>query len=258
MVATAQRENLFAQIKPTRRVRPRRVLIYGVQGVGKSTFASKAPNPIFLPTEEGLDNMDAQAFPRLRTWSEFQEALTALDTNEHDYQTVVIDSLDKLEELIWAQVCTDHKAKSIEEIEYGKGYMAALTYWNWALSGLEYLRDQKNMWAILIAHSQIQRFEAPDKPAYDRYCPRLHKAAAPRIQEWCDEVFFATWEVFVKTTKGGFGKEKGQAVGTGNRIMRTTEQPFCAAKNRLDTGSTPIPEHIPLSWEAYAAFLPKA
>jgi len=246
-----ERKGLFKLIRSSRTPQPRRILLYGVQGVGKSTWATQAPAPIFLPTEEGLNNLDTQTFPLLVSWENVQEAVEALYTEDHAYRTVVIDSLDRLEQLIWGDVCVEHRLKNIEEAGYGKGYVYALSRWNWIFQGLDALRSQRGMAVILIAHAKIERFEAPETSSYDRYGVRLHKTAAAVVQEWADEVLFATYEVFVKVERGGFGKEKGKAVGQGNRILRTSERPFASAKNRLG-----LPDEIPFQWSEFEKFLP--
>lgn len=243
---------LFSQIRSSRSFQPRRILLYGVQGVGKSTWAAQAPGAIFLPTEDGLGNLDAQSFPLLASWPQFQEAIESLYTEPHQFQTVVIDSLDRLELLIWEDVCKVHNFQSIEDAGYGKGYVFALSRWQWLLRGLDALRSARDMTVIALAHSKIERFEAPDSPAYDRYSIRLHKLASALVQEWADEVLFATYEVFVRVEKAKFGAEKGKAVGTGARILRTTERPFASAKNRLG-----LPEELPLDWPTFASYLPR-
>ena len=232
--------------------RPRRTLVYGVHGVGKSSFAASFPKTVFLPTEDGLEDIrPAPArYPVIRSMEEFAEVLQALAMEQHDYATVAIDTMDSLERLIWDDVCKRNNVKSIDEIGYQNGYKFALTSWSWILGALENLRDRRGMGCVLVAHAQIERFESPDTATYDRYKPRLHKLAGALIQEWCDEVFFTCWETFVKTSKGAFGKEKGQGVGTGNRIMRTVEQPFCMAKNRLG-----MPQQVALSYPEYQKFI---
>ena len=120
------------------------------------------------------------------------------------------------------------------------------------LDGLAALRKDRGMTTVLIAHSKIERFENPEVETYDRYAPRLHKHAAAVIQEWCDEVLFATYEVHTKVTDEGFNKTRAQGVGTGRRIVRTTERPAHVAKNRLN-----LPEELPLDWTVYAEYLPK-
>jgi len=231
---------------------PRRVMLYGTHGIGKSTFASMAPKPIFIQTEDGLGEIDCHRFPLSETYPQVIKALAALYDEKHDYRTLVIDSLDWLERLIWADVCLHKHVESIEDIGYAKGYTFALTQWREVLDGLEALRRQQGMMVILIAHAKIERFENPETESYDRYTPRLHKHASAVAQEWCDEVLFATYKVHTKVTDEGFGRKKAKGKGTGERIIRTTERPAHVAKNRLN-----LPDELPLDWNAYAQYLPK-
>jgi len=228
---------------------PRRTLLYGVHGVGKSTFGSMAEGPIFLQTEDGLTNIDCQRFPLAAKYSEVIAALGELYTEPHEYRTVVVDSVDWLERLIWAEVCQKRSVESIEDIGYGKGYVFALTNWREVLQGLDALRNERGMAVMLIAHAQIERFANPETDSYDRYSPRLQKLASALVQEWCDEVLFATYKVHTKTTNEGFDRKRVQGIGTGERIIRTTERPAHVAKSRLN-----LPEELPLDYRLYAAF----
>ncbi len=239
---------LMNQIQRGRTDAPRRTLVYGTHGVGKSTFGAMADAPIFVPTEDGLGGIECERFPLAAKYADVVNALAALYTEPHEYRTVVIDSLDWLERLIWAKVCQDRNVESIEDIPYGKGYVFALTQWREVLAGLDALRNERGMGVILIAHAQIEKFANPETDTYDRYSPRLHKQASALIQEWCDEVLFATYAIHTKTTDEGFGRRRVQGIGTGERIIRTTERPAHVAKNRLN-----LPDEIPLDYRAYAA-----
>ncbi len=229
---------------------PRRVMLYGTHGIGKSTFASCAPKPIFLQTEDGLGEIDCDKLPLVTNFNEAMGALSELYTEKHPYQTVVVDSLDWLERQIWAEVCRKRNVENIEEIGYSKGYVFALTQWREFLEGLSALRADRGMTAILIAHARIERFENPETESYDRYVPRLHKLAAAIVQEWCDEVLFATYKVYTKQSDEGFNRKRTQGVGSGERIIRTQERPAHVAKNRLN-----LPDELPLDWNAYEHFL---
>lgn len=241
---------LLEQVMCGKTVAPRRVMLYGTHGIGKSTFASCAPKPIFLQTEDGLGEIDCDKLPLVTNFNEAMSALSELYSEKHPYQTIVVDSLDWLERLIWAEVCRKRNVESIEEIGYSKGYVFALTQWREFLEGLSALRTDRGMTAILIAHARIERFENPETESYDRYVPRLHKLAAAIVQEWCDEVLFATYKVYTKQSDEGFNRKRTQGVGSGERIIRTQERPAHVAKNRLN-----LPDELPLDWSAYAHFL---
>ncbi|MBI5864925.1 MAG: ATP-binding protein [Planctomycetes bacterium] len=240
---------LLNQIQRGKTVAPRRALVYGVHGVGKSTFGSMAERPIFVQTEDGLGTIECEKFPVAIQYTDVIAALSALYSEEHEYRTVVIDSADWLERLIFADVCKKRGVESIEDIPYGKGYVFALTNWREVLQGLDALRNERGMTVILLAHAQIERFANPETDTYDRYSPRLHKQASALVQEWCDEVVFATYAIHTKTTDEGFGRKRVQGIGTGERVIRTTERPAHVAKNRLN-----LPDEIPLDYSVYAAF----
>jgi len=241
---------LLGQIQRGRAAAPRRTLVYGVHGVGKSTFGSMAERPVFIQTEDGLGNIECERFPLASQYTDVVAALAELYTEAHEYRTVIVDSLDWLERLIWAEVCKKRGVESIEDIGYGKGYVFALTNWREVLAGLDALRNDRGMGVILIAHAQIERFANPETDTYDRYSPRLHKQASALVQEWADEVLFATYAIHTKTTEEGFGRRRVQGIGTGERVVRTTERPAHVAKNRLS-----LPDEMPLDYRIYAAFL---
>jgi len=244
---------LLEQVRSGPKPAPRRVMLYGTHGIGKSTFASNAPKPIFLQTEDGLGEIDCDKFPLTASFDEAMKALSELYTDKHPYRTVVVDSLDWLERLIWSDVCRKRNVESIEDIGYAKGYTFALTQWREFLEGLTALRGDKGMTVVLIAHAKIERFENPETETYDRYVPRLHKLASAVVQEWCDEVLFASYKIHTKQNDEGFNRKRAQGVGTGERIIRTQERPAHVAKNRLN-----LPDELPLDWAAYAQHLTNA
>lgn len=233
---------------------PPRLLLYGTEGIGKSTFAAQAPKPIFISTEDGVNEIDCSSFPLARKFADVEQALAALEFEEHSFETVVIDSLDWLEQLIWDQVCIKFKVDNIEKADggYAKGYNHALNHWRRILEMLQYLRDEKKMVVILIAHAKVEKFEDPDTNPYDRYSPRLHKHAAALVTEWADAVLFAGRKFRTETKDAGFGKTRTIATGVGmdggERVIRTTGGPTCVAKNRYN-----LPFELPLSWDTFMA-----
>ncbi|MEK6676406.1 MAG: ATP-binding protein [Planctomycetota bacterium] len=242
--------SLLNQVQRGIKPAPRRTLLYGTHGIGKSTFGAMAEKPVFIQTEDGLANMDCDRFPLAAKYTDVLAAMGELYSEPHEYRTVVLDSLDWLERLIWSEVCNSRGVECIEDIGYGKGYVFALTCWREVLAGLDALRNDCGMSVMLIAHAQIERFANPETDTYDRYSPRLHKQASAFVQEWADEVLFATYSVHTKATDDGFGRKRVQGIGTGERIIRTTERPAHVAKNRLG-----LPDEIPLDFRIYAAFV---
>jgi hypothetical protein len=251
--------SLLSSVTQGVQVLPRRVMVYGVHGIGKSTFGAMAPDPIFIQTEDGLANLGAARFPLAESFEQVMASITALYTEAHDYATVVVDSLDWLEQLIWKQVVRERgpgnktKVENIEDFGFARGYMYATDYWREVLDGLNGLRNDRQMMVILIAHAKIERFENPETDAYDRYSPRLNKHASALVQEWCDEVLFASYKVHTKQTDEGFDSVRTRGIGTGDRILRTTERPAHMAKNRLS-----LPEELPLDFRVYAQYLSPA
>jgi len=226
--------------------KPRRQMIYGPHGIGKSTFAAKATDAIFIQTEDGLGDIDCAKFPLSKTLKDVQDSIRALFVEDHDYKTVVIDSLDWLERLVWADICAAEGKDDIASIGYGKGYAMALGKWTKILFSLGMLREEKGMAAILLAHTKIEKFEDPSGESYDRYSPRLHKLVSGVVQEWCDEVLFAAYRTYTKKTGEGF-RERTVGVGTGERVLYTTDRPAHIAKNRLG-----LPDQVAFEWPVQA------
>ena len=151
----------LASLNRTTALKPPRMLIHGVHGVGKTTFAAGAPDPVFILTEDGLGTLEVPHFPPARIFDEVMQALAALYTEEHAFRTLVVDSVDWLEPLIHARVCKDQGWSSIEDAGYGKGYVHALDLWRQYIEGLNALRDDKGMAIVQIAHTDIKRFDSP-------------------------------------------------------------------------------------------------
>jgi len=239
---------LMTQITKGRNPKPRRVMLYGTHGIGKSTFGAMAETPIFIPTEDGLGDIECESFPLAKSLGDVMAALESLYSTDHGYKTVVIDSLDWLERLIWNEVCEDEQVESIEKIGYAKGYAFAIEKWRTVLGALDALRSDRGMTVIVLAHAKIEKFENPETVPYDRYSPRLHKLASALVQEWADEVLFATYKVHTVKVAEGFNQAKHNGVGTGERVIRTVERPAHVAKNRLN-----LPEELLLDYRVFAA-----
>jgi len=242
----------LSSLKRTTALAPPRILAYGVAGVGKTTFAAGAPNPVFILTEDGLGTLDVPHFPLARSFDEVMAALTALYDEVHEFRTLVVDSVDWLEPLVWAQVCKENGWSSIEDAGYGKGYIAALTLWRQYIDGLNALRAEKGLTIIQIAHSDIKRFDSPEHEPYDRYVIKLHTRAAALLQEHSDAVLFANYRISTVKSDVGFNKKVTRALGSGERVLYTAERPAFLAKNRYG-----LPDVLPLAFDAFAAALPQ-
>lgn len=245
---------LAARIETGRARKPPRIMVYGIGGIGKSSYAAQTPKPIFIQTEDGLGEIDCHRFPLATAYDEVESELDELINEKHDYRTVVIDSLDWLERLIWDRLCKSYGVASIEKVDggYGKGYVHALGLWRRVIDRLAVLRRQRGMMVMLIAHAKIEKFEDPEAPTYDRYSPRLNKHASALLTEWCDAVLFATRKIITRTEEAGFNRTRtiaaGQGRDGGERIVRCIGGPSCVAKNRYN-----LPAELPLDWSALRA-----
>ncbi len=221
------------------------VVIYGVDGIGKTTFAAAAPDCIFLGPEKGTANQDVSRLPTVKSYNDVLINLQALQEDSHAYKSLAVDSLDWLEPLVWDKVCVDAGATNIEAAYggYGKGYVAANKIWIDFMSRLTQLRDSKGMNIILIAHCQVKVFNDPQtNSTYDRYQLKLNDKASALFREYVDSVLFANWETYTKEEKG----KKTKAMGDGTRLMYTERRPGYDAKSRYS-----LPPTLPLDWNAY-------
>lgn len=238
----------LAQIKKGKIILPHFVLLYGVDGVGKTTFAADSPNPVFIGPEQGFGQLDVARFPSPKTFQEILATVQLLLNEKHDYETLAIDSLDWIEPLVFRYVCEKNGWKSIEDPGYGKGYVAANDAWLELINLLKKLRAKMNV--VLIAHATIRTFTDPEQNAvYDRYQLKLAGSGAKTDasalwREAVDTVLFANFEVSVTTAKG---ERKAKAFGDGSRVIFTERRPAFDAKNRFS-----LPFELPLSWDTYA------
>ena len=228
---------------------PRRVLLYGTHGIGKSSWAAQAPDVLFLNLEDGLADIDCAKTERINEWDQFSDAIVWLAQQKHDFRTVAIDTVDWLETLIHKEVAKQAGKNSIADIGYGNGYKQANAYWAKMIRGLDWLRMEHGMTIILLAHSEIKKHQDPLLDSYDRYQPALHEQASATLQEWCDEVFFASYRVYTRKEDQGFKKERTIASGASERYLRCVETPAALAKNRLN-----MPGEIEFNWAAYSQY----
>jgi hypothetical protein len=163
------------------------------------------------------------------------EAVAALYTEDSKIQTVVLDSLDKLEPLLWAKVCEENNWQNMETPGYGKSYIAADSYWRDLLEGMTALRRDKNMGIVYIAHSTIDTVNDPTVASYSQFNIRLHKRAVGLMQDEVDAIFFLNQDVSLlqndPKAKAGPGT-RVRAAGGGNRWVHCTPRPAYIAKNR--------------------------
>lgn len=239
-------------------LQPVRGLIYGCHGCGKTTLACGAPNPVLIQTEDGRGMLDVPSWGPLRSYAEIVEAIGALATEDHDFKTVILDSLDWTEPLVWQEVCRVNGWASIEEPGFGKGYVATADAWRYLFEGLDTLRNERGMSILLIAHCDVRPYKSPDTEPYDRYIVKLHQRASAIVQEHVDCVFFMNWRTSIVKDKVPGNKDgRARGVGGGNRVLYTEERPAFLAKNRYAMpDSINIPDDPTQAWAAVAQHIP--
>lgn len=211
---------------------PPKIVAYGVHGVGKSTFAANPKyKPIFIDIEGGLKRINAPKLPRAKSWAEVDNQLAALIRDEHDYKSVIVDTVDWVERLIEQHVAKQAGVNSVLDIPFGKGYAACRALMDEFLLKLDTLNDVKGMMVILLGHSQIKTYASPTHDPYDRYGLKLNDKISSKVEEWADVVAFVNYKLTVKKAQNSM-KETNRALGSGERQMYLTERPSYRAKNR--------------------------
>ena len=224
---------MLDQIKPANTTFPaQKILIYGVQGVGKNTLAATFKAPVLIQIEDGSAALDLPAFPLATSYETVVEQINALSVEDHSYKTVIIDTIDWLEPLVWEACCASNNWTSIEAPGYGKGYIELDRWWRYIMTSLDQLRYQRGMDVISLAHSEIKRTEPPDSDPYDTYQIKMQKRAFALWQEWADMVLFLNYKVQIHKVKTGLNEERARATGSGDRAIYTAERPTWKAKNR--------------------------
>ena len=228
-----------------------KVGIYGPEGVGKTTFASNFPGVVFIDTEGSTKHMDVARFDAPQELSDVHEQLTWVLGNSEQIGTVVIDTVDWLEKLIFKAVCAEKKIQNIEDIGYGKGYVYAKQKMQQILELLDAI-VARGVHVVLVCHSMIRKFEQPDEMgSYDRYMLKLNeKNIAPIVKEWLDMLLFCNYKTDVVTASDGKTKK---ARGGQKRIMYANHSACWDAKNRFG-----LPDEMPMEYEQIAQLFGEA
>lgn len=228
-----------------------KVIVYGPEGIGKSTFASKFPDPLFIDTEGSTTQMDIARLDKPTSWT-MLKALISEIIKEQPCKTLVIDTADWAERMCIEFVCSSHGKAGIEDFGYGNGYTYVAEEWGRFLNLLQDVIDVANINVVLTAHAIIRKFEQPNEMgAYDRYELKLGKRTtaqtAPITKEWADMVLFANYKTFSIAVDDKGKKHKAQG---GKRVMYTTHHPCWDAKNRHD-----LPDELPFEYDAISHIL---
>lgn len=224
-----------------------KVCLYGPEGIGKSTFASRFPNPLFIDTEGSTKQLDVVRTQRPSSWTMLLQQIDYVKKNPDVCRTLVIDTADWAEQLCVNHICAKSNMDGLEGWNYGKGYTYLAEEFGRLLNRLEDIIDL-GINVVFTAHAQIKKFEQPDEMgAYDRWELKLQRKTAPLVKEWADMVLFANYKTFLVTDE----KTKSKKAQGGQRVMYTTHHPAWDAKNRHD-----LKEELPLDFGAIAHCLP--
>jgi hypothetical protein len=225
--------SLLNQIKTKKEQRPLTVLFYGVHGIGKTNFASGAENPIFIG-DESNDEFDVARFPKIEKWAQLKEQLVTLINDKHDFKTVVIDTMDGLEQIAQAEILSGKDAGKTMATAmggYGKAYeKMSDMFIDIRDNYLEKLR-LKGIQVIILAHSEKSKFEDPILAInYDTYSTALHKSIKPVFQDWVSAILFANYDLVRAERMDGKQYAEGM---DGERVIYTEERPSHVGKNRF-------------------------
>ena len=213
--------------------RPQKIVVYGPEGIGKTTFASSFPSPVFIDTEGGTGHLEVDRFQRPSSWTHVTKIVKELTEEKHDYKTLVIDTADWLERLLIDHVCKNNNKQGIEDFGYGKGYTYVSEELNRFLVKLDKLIEL-GINLVMTAHCSIRKFELPEQTgSFDRYELKLSKSCAPLVKEWCDMLLFANYYTKLAEVDG-----KKKALGGKERKLYSERCATFDAKNRHGLAET--------------------
>lgn len=222
--------------------RSAKTVIYGTEGVGKSTLAAKFPDPLFLDVESGTSQLDIRRVEVNGTWDELLSMITEVVRDPSICRTLVLDTADAAETLCIQHILKKYNQKSIESFGYGKGYTYIGEEWGRLMAALDSCID-KGINVTLIAHAKQRKIELPEQTgAFDHWEMKLSKQVAPILKEWADLLLFCNYKTFVVTTESNSKKAQG-----GKRVMYTSHNPVYDAKNRYG-----LPDELDLSFDGIA------
>ena len=229
-----------------KQAKSQRVVIYGTEGIGKSTLAAQFPNPLFIDTEGSTSNMDVARMDKPTSWTMLLNQIAFVKANPTVCKTLIIDTIDWAEALAVEFVCSLYGKTGVEDFGYGNGYTYVREEFGRFLNRLQDIVDL-GIHVVLTAHAQIRKFEQPDEfGSYDRYELKLGKKTAsqtaPLVKEWGDIVLFCNYKTIVMKNETKKNKAQG-----GQRVMYTTHTPSWDAKNRFG-----LPDELPMDYQSIA------
>lgn len=257
----------LSDLRTVRADKPPRILIYGPPGIGKTTLAAEFPNPVFLQVEDGTPgDVELVSFGKLDTFGQVMEAMAELYQGEHDFSTLVVDSVTELQRLIFAETCLrgDEKGNpkaNIEDFGYGKGYVYAMRVAQEFIDGINALRRDRGMAVVIIAHSSVQRFDDPETVSYDRYEIALRSSDKANsdlrgmFEREMDAILLLKQPVSVAKEEQGFNKTRSRATGGGTILIHAIGKPAYTAKNRYGIPAT-MPFDRGQGFAALSQYLP--
>ena len=224
-----------------------KVVVYGPEGIGKSTLAAHFPRPVFIDTEGSTRHMDVSRTDKPSSWTMLMEQVQYVRSDPGVCSTLVIDTADWAEQLCIASICADKKLSGIEDMGYGKGYVYLAEEFGRLLNLLEEIVG-RGVHVVLTAHAMMRKFEQPDEMgAYDRWELKLQKKTSALVKEWSDLLLFANYKTLSVAADDKGKKFKAQG---GRRVIYTSHHPCWDAKNRLG-----LPEELPLDFSALAQYI---
>lgn len=230
---------------------PVKTVLYGPEGIGKSTFASHFPDPVFIDTEGGTKRLNVARLPQPTSWAMLLDEVAEVRKGSVPCGTLVLDTADWAERLCIQAVCARAKVNGIEDFGYGKGYTYVKEEFSKLLDALEEVLNAGHN-VVVLAHAAITKFEQPDAVGnYDRWSMKTSKQVAPLLREWCDMLLFANYKTVVE--KAGSGPNAKNKASGGRRVLYTTHHPCWDAKNRFG-----LPEELPLDYASIAACIPES
>lgn len=219
-----------------------KVIIYGPEGIGKTTLAAQFPGAVFIDTEGSTKNYDVARLPAPTSWEMLKAEAEYPLTHPGEVGTLVIDTADWAEKLCNRAVCAKSNKTGIEDFGYGKGYTYAAEEFGRLLDILSRLTEQ-GIHVVITAHAQLRKVEQPDEmSSYDRWELKCSKQLSPILKEWADMVLFCNYKTMVVKTKDGKGKAQGN-----RRVMYSTHNACWDAKNRVN-----LPDELDMDWKQIA------